>query len=167
MVEANTAIPADVQAEHAAKIGLTVNDAGVPVGEDGQPLHEMDLRNLPKGLTVNYADVPVALSDSIEAHATIGDHDLPPGVDPTSAEAVEYEAARAELEKLETQSGDFDQPSPSQNQLAAAHARYKAADAWRQAALAEHRRTVQLAHGVPIGSPDRIVFNTSTETTPA
>ncbi len=150
MDERNTAIPPDVQAAEAEKHGVTL-DGAVPVSADGAPLHELDLTNIPAGLKVDYQALPDTLLASIEEKAAVPDHTLPPHVSPSSPEAVEYEAARSALEAAETATNDPGAPTPSQDEKRAIVDRFIRADAWLQKELAAHRRSVQVAHGIPIG----------------
>lgn len=165
MVEANTAIPPEMQTAHAELHGIALGEGGIPHGADGQPLSDFSLQNMPRGMKVDYDALPEKLTSSISTLAAVGDHDLPPTTDPASPEAQEYVAARDALIALEAQSADYSQPTPSQNDLAAAHARYLKADVWLQWEKAKHRQSVQVAHGVPIGPAGMIIFADSTAQT--
>lgn len=144
-------IAAQDQADAAAKIGLTIDDDGRPLDADGTPLVADPLHSPPKGYAVDYAHLPGPVAASIDNLSNLPDYTPPPGVDPNDPACLEWVAAAYALHDLELKKGDPRHPSPGQQEMRDAHARYTKADEWYQAQLAEHRRTVQVAHGVPLG----------------
>lgn len=169
----NAPVGADVQAFYAAAHGLTLDDNGnVLAPTDIHSTGEMTVpdgvggtKTFPAGTLLANAGTPLA-GDALLAHigtlSTIPAHELPPHVDPATPAAQEFAQARHDVVALEAQLGD-DTAAVPKEQRRSIHDRYARADAWLQGELAAHRRSVQLAHGQPIG-PDQ-TFGSGAQTT--